>query len=1071
MATFRSNYDLNARGGGGGTAFTPTQENMYEVVKEIFHPASNSGVTADDTDHELDIGASISASATDTTARNAAAAAKAVADAALPKAGGTMTGKITLDGAPTSALHPVTKTYADAISRVALAALPLAGGTLTGTLTLKGDPSKNKQAATKKYVDDKIAGISSGSSILDGTREPKSSDGVDGNYWIAGLDNGTLLSIWEKISGTWVELARGSYDRVDIDALKHLTRDLHVVQVTTTWKDAADADADVFWTVPVNGAITLVDTDFDNKGASTTIPSSTSERTTYVFVRLAAATDVTPLRVNGTGGYVPSNNWALAADEGVTVPDNDSYQYWMAVINLNETAAETWKVQKREEVDETRFDGELGGKALEQAQNESRFTTLEHLTRDLHLNEGIPAWDDAADSDGDIFQVLDPGSALTLTDANFDNNGARVQIPNGQNADTLVYVRLPAAADHKKFRITFDGREPRGGNTWRTVTGPDTTTYQYWFVISVNNFGFSFIQLEKRSDIQDTTYTGKGAIPEGGNITQLLAKKSSDDYDVQWVSPTNSGTATDTTARASAAAAKTAADAAKAVADAALPKAGGTMTGKITLDGAPTNDLHAATKKYVDENAGNSSSASNVPNPPAADTEKKKYNLTVATDGTDAWEEDLSVNFTEFDALPDVDDFDVGNIVGFDDKLYKLEITDESTPNLYEATVGRSSYNVGNEHWRGVATSQSPNGFSTDGGFSANPDNAIIMIMASDDRHIRVVVKQSVFEAYKGSDWVTTDKLHMTLALQSGDSDVVDMSYYSAYERDTHYLIFQHRHASDNYNLYDEAAGNNLGATFKVGSSTGTVFSHAVSLKHWVIWNNNDPGASDGSVSLNLARANAARLDAIDNQVDGSSTPTHSHTFDDTTALTAPAADNSAALAVSEVFNNVEPDDLLVVDWTKCEHLNDHSEHVLPGSTTDAGRMYFHPNNFGANEWDGEFIYALEKALQDNGAADTLNSWIVGVIEYSGTNLTFGLHLQQGGPRTNRNLKPRAGFSLTLRVFRNTTILTATEGSVHAQLKKINSAIGSLSFVVLTDAEYTALATKDDDTIYFTTAT
>lgn len=32
-----------------------------------------------------------------------------------------------------------------------------------------------------------------------------------------------------------------------------------------------------------------------------------------------------------------------------------------------------------------------------------------------------------------------------------------------------------------------------------------------------------------------------------------------------------------------------------------MDKSGGTMTGKITLDGAPTADLHAATKKYVDD--------------------------------------------------------------------------------------------------------------------------------------------------------------------------------------------------------------------------------------------------------------------------------------------------------------------------------------------------------------------------------------------------------------------------------------------------------------------------------------
>ncbi|MYE01475.1 MAG: hypothetical protein F4Y03_09370 [Alphaproteobacteria bacterium] len=53
----------------------------------------------------------------------------------------------------------------------------------------------------------------------------------------------------------------------------------------------------------------------------------------------------------------------------------------------------------------------------------------------------------------------------------------------------------------------------------------------------------------------------------------------------------------DATARAAAAAART-------VADAALPKAGGTMTGDLTLSGAPTADLHAASKRYVDDNAG-----------------------------------------------------------------------------------------------------------------------------------------------------------------------------------------------------------------------------------------------------------------------------------------------------------------------------------------------------------------------------------------------------------------------------------------------------------------------------------
>ena len=41
--------------------------------------------------------------------------------------------------------------------------------------------------------------------------------------------------------------------------------------------------------------------------------------------------------------------------------------------------------------------------------------------------------------------------------------------------------------------------------------------------------------------------------------------------------------------------------------DGKLAKSGGTMTGALTLSGAPSTDLHAATKAYVDDNAGGGS--------------------------------------------------------------------------------------------------------------------------------------------------------------------------------------------------------------------------------------------------------------------------------------------------------------------------------------------------------------------------------------------------------------------------------------------------------------------------------
>lgn len=50
--------------------------------------------------------------------------------------------------------------------------------------------------------------------------------------------------------------------------------------------------------------------------------------------------------------------------------------------------------------------------------------------------------------------------------------------------------------------------------------------------------------------------------------------------------------------------AKNTANAATEVANAAVPKAGGTMTGSLILNGAPTEDNQAATKAYVDSSGG-----------------------------------------------------------------------------------------------------------------------------------------------------------------------------------------------------------------------------------------------------------------------------------------------------------------------------------------------------------------------------------------------------------------------------------------------------------------------------------
>ena len=105
-------------------------------------------------------------------------ATKQYADTMLPKAGGTMTGLVTLSADPSSALHATTKQYVDSAGTALTSAytaadtalsntlttsiagkLSLSGGTMTGPLTLSGAPTSALHPASKDYVDTSVSGF------------------------------------------------------------------------------------------------------------------------------------------------------------------------------------------------------------------------------------------------------------------------------------------------------------------------------------------------------------------------------------------------------------------------------------------------------------------------------------------------------------------------------------------------------------------------------------------------------------------------------------------------------------------------------------------------------------------------------------------------------------------------------------------------------------------------------------------------------------------------------------------------------------------------------------------------
>lgn len=99
-------------------------------------------------------------------------ATKTYADTKLAISGGTMTGKITLDGNPVNALHAATKQYVDAM-------LPRAGGIMTGTLDMNGqaianvpNPVNNGDAVNKSYVDARSGDVISPQTVGSGSAIP-----------------------------------------------------------------------------------------------------------------------------------------------------------------------------------------------------------------------------------------------------------------------------------------------------------------------------------------------------------------------------------------------------------------------------------------------------------------------------------------------------------------------------------------------------------------------------------------------------------------------------------------------------------------------------------------------------------------------------------------------------------------------------------------------------------------------------------------------------------------------------------------------------------------------------------
>ena len=204
--------------------------------------------------------------------------------------------------------------------------------------------------------------------------------------------------------------------------------------------------------------------------------------------------------------------------------------------------------------------------------------------------------------------------------------------------------------------------------------------------------------------------------------------------------------------------------------------------------------------------------------------------------------------FQEFSTLPAASQYEVGDVILAEADWYELGVADETIPNQFEAVVGSENLALTDfsELWHGVSNSRGPNGVSSTGQWTVNPDNAIATVLASSDGRLRVAMKRSAYEAGKGSEFEATDKVAINIELSSGATDTAVLAFYSAYSRQSEgYYIWQTRNPDADFNLYSADGRGDDPVTLKItfftvdadGNATTTpLLTHAVGVKHWLLY-------------------------------------------------------------------------------------------------------------------------------------------------------------------------------------------------------------------------------------------
>ena len=199
----------------------------------------------------------------------------------------------------------------------------------------------------------------------------------------------------------------------------------------------------------------------------------------------------------------------------------------------------------------------------------------------------------------------------------------------------------------------------------------------------------------------------------------------------------------------------------------------------------------------------------------------------------------------ELSALPDIDDFDLSDIVDVDGETYILR-----------AAAGTNTFagvKAGAHDHLSATTNSHAGAVPIYGQFTSDPDNAVAGVIAHTIGQLQILIKKSSYEAAKGSAIASGDQITALISAGSPSrTDTITLSRLASHDYSddgVDYVVFQYADNDGDLNFWRQP--DNTAWTMRVFEGTGTttpLLVHADNLKHWVLYHFEDETRLDAEV-------------------------------------------------------------------------------------------------------------------------------------------------------------------------------------------------------------------------------